>query len=102
MDDTISIEVQRFQDGRLCLGLSRSLAGVHFKALRKHGPWDEPHLTPQNDDGIDTTKRGAGVPVRHGDVDDIIVRLVLRFSGSRTEGYALAYHGRWWGSISRR
>ena len=50
--------------------------GVHFKALREHRPWNEPHLAPPNYDGISGTKRGAGVPVRHRDVDDIIVRLV--------------------------
>ena len=45
--DAISIEVQWFEDGTQRLGLSRSLAGVPFKALGERGPREEPLLSPK-------------------------------------------------------
>ena len=56
--------------------MPRSLAGAHLKALREHGPWDEPHLTSKHD-GIGITFRGPGVRIQHRDVDNIIVGLVV-------------------------
>lgn len=44
VDDVISVEVQWFEDGRRCLDLSKSLAGVHFEVLGKRGSREQPVL----------------------------------------------------------
>ena len=47
VDHVMSIEAQRFQDGSRCLGLSLSLAGIHFEAVGEHEPPDEPLSVPK-------------------------------------------------------